>query len=139
MNAANSHAQPTKTLIVEGKTDRRRLRQVLAEPVEFILTYGTLGEEKIEELIRPLADLDDVYVLVDADDSGNKLRNILKQELPNARHLYTRKMYREVATTPPEFLAEVLHRAHFEVHPEWLEPLPPSQEEEEEEEEEEEA
>lgn len=117
-----------KIIIVEGKTDKKRLLQILAEPVEIICTYGTLSEEKIEELIRPLADEEDVYVLVDADDSGNKLRNQLKQELPNARHLYTRRMYREVATTPPEFLAEVLHRAHFEVHPDWLLPPQPPEE-----------
>jgi toprim domain protein len=113
-------AHPPKILIVEGKTDRLRLLQVLTEPVEFILTYGTMSDDKLEELIWPLVDEDDVYVLVDADDPGNKLRAILKRELPNARHLYTRRLYREVATTPLEHLAEILHRAHFEVREELL-------------------
>jgi toprim domain protein len=113
--------QARKVIIVEGKTDRKRLLQILAEPVEIICTYGTLSEEKIEELILPVQD-EDVYILVDADDSGNKLRNQLKQELPNARHLYTRKMYREVATTPLEYLAELLIKSHFEVREEFLFP-----------------
>jgi toprim domain protein len=109
-----------KVIIVEGKTDKKRLLQILAEPVEIICTYGTLSEGKIEKLIWPLQDEEDVYILVDADDSGNKLRSQLKRELPNARHLYTRKMYREVATTPAHFLAEVLHKAHFEIREEYL-------------------
>ncbi|PWK16391.1 hypothetical protein [Tumebacillus permanentifrigoris] len=117
-------SHPPKILIVEGKTDRQRLLQVLTEPVEFILTYGTMSDDKLEALIWPLADEEDVYVLVDADDPGNKLRSILKRELPNARHLYTRRLYREVATTPLEHLAEILHRVHFEVRAELLPKLP---------------
>lgn len=109
-----------KVIIVEGKTDRERLKQILAEPVEIVCTYGTMSEDKLEELIWPLADLDDVYILVDADDAGNKLRNQLKRELPNAVHLYTRRMFREVATTPNEFLAEVLAKHHFDVHEHFL-------------------
>lgn len=108
-----------KVIIVEGKKDKEKLLQILDEPVEIICTYGTLSDEKIEELILPLQD-EDVYILVDADEAGNKLRNRLKQELPNAKHLYTRRMYREVQNTPAEYLAEMLLNAHFEVRGEWL-------------------
>jgi toprim domain protein len=109
-----------KIIIVEGKTDKKVLLELLAEPVEIITTYGTLSDEKIEEWIWPLQDEDEVYILTDADDSGNKLRNQLKQELPNAYHLYTRKMYREVATTPLEHLIEILHKAHFVIKEHYL-------------------
>lgn len=108
-----------RIIIVEGKTDREKLLQILAEDVEIICTYGTLSDDKVEEIILPLID-EEVYVLVDADGAGNKLRQQLKRELPNAKHLYTRKMYREVATTPPEHLARILDDAHFEVHAEYL-------------------
>lgn len=108
-----------KVIIVEGKTDREKLLQILNEVVEIICTYGTLSDEKLEEFILPLQD-EEVYVLVDADGAGNKLRQQLKQELPNARHLYTRKMYREVATTPMDHLARILADAHFEIHEEYL-------------------
>ncbi|OFW81184.1 MAG: hypothetical protein A2201_13910 [Alicyclobacillus sp. RIFOXYA1_FULL_53_8] len=111
-----------KFIIVEGKTDRERLLEILAEPVTVVCTYGTLSYEKMEELIRPLQNADEVYVLVDADESGMKLRRQLRQELPNARHLYTRKMYREVARTPLEYLVKILHVAHIEVDPQWLIP-----------------
>ena len=111
-----------KVIIVEGKTDRERLLRVLVEQVEIICTYGTMSEEKLEELIWPLQDEDDVYILVDADEAGNKLRSQLKRELPNARHLYTRKMYREVASTPIEYLAEELKKHHFEIQEDCLPP-----------------
>ncbi|WP_025026885.1 toprim domain-containing protein [Caldalkalibacillus mannanilyticus] len=102
-----------KYLIVEGKTDKKRLEELLDEPVTIICTYGTLSEEKIEELILPLEE-EEVYILVDADEAGNKLRKQLKRELPNAKHLYTRKVYREVARTPIEHLVKILSDANFE-------------------------
>lgn len=110
----------SKVIIVEGKTDRERLLQILDEPVQIVCTYGTLSEAKIEDLIIPLQYEEDVYILVDADDSGNKLRKQLKRELPNAQHLYTRKTYREVATTPTEYLAELLMKEHFLIKEEYL-------------------
>ncbi|MCT8138513.1 hypothetical protein H1D32_12645 [Anaerobacillus sp. CMMVII] len=96
-----------KVLIVEGTSDRKRVKQVLAEPVDIICTYGTLSQEKLEELIYPIEDMD-VYILVDADESGDKLRKQLKRELPNAIHLYTDKVYGQVETTPYEYLTKVL-------------------------------
>jgi len=111
-----------KIILVEGKTDRVRLLQLLNEQVDIICTYGTLSDEKVEEIILPLQD-EEVYVLVDADDAGNKLRQQLKRELPNAKHLYTRKMYREVATTPLEHLAKILNDAHFDVDEQYLQDI----------------
>lgn len=114
-------ANAVKVIIVEGKTDKERIEQLIDEPVQIICTYGTLSYEKLEELIVPLQN-EDVYILVDADTPGMKLRNQLKQELPNATHLYTRRMYREVARTPRDFLAKVLMDAHFDVDDRWLFP-----------------
>ncbi|WP_018130885.1 toprim domain-containing protein [Effusibacillus pohliae] len=108
-----------KIIIVEGRKDKERLLRILNEPVEIICTYGTLSDQKIEEIIWPLQD-EEVYILVDADEAGNKLRSQLKRELPNAKHLYTRKIYREVQNTPLEYLAEILFNAHFEVDEDWL-------------------
>ncbi|MFC0557598.1 toprim domain-containing protein [Halalkalibacter alkalisediminis] len=102
-----------KVLIVEGTSDRKRVKQVLDEEVDIICTYGTLGEEKLETLILPIEDKE-VYILVDADESGESLRKQLKRELPNAVHLYTLKEYGQVETTPVHYLAQVL-RAHFNV------------------------
>lgn len=101
-------------IIVEGKTDKQRLLQILDEPVEIVCTNGTLGVDKLEELIANYSD-DEVCVLLDADDAGDKARRLFKQEFPNVRHLYTHRMYREVATTPLNVLARILEGAYFTV------------------------
>lgn len=102
-----------KVIIVEGTSDRKRVKVVLDEPVNVVCTYGTLSDEKLEALIFPIEN-SDVYILVDADDAGEKLRKQLKRELPNATHLYTQKDYGQVETTPLNYLAQVL-RGHFHV------------------------
>jgi toprim domain protein len=104
----------SKVIIVEGKTDKTQLEQVLDEPVVIVCTYGTLGLDRLEELIAKYSD-DEVYVLLDADDAGDKARRLFKREFVNVRHVYTHRMYREVATTPLHVLAQILDRAHFAV------------------------
>ncbi|AET67661.1 small primase-like protein with Toprim domain [Desulfosporosinus orientis DSM 765] len=103
-----------RVIIVEGKTDKQRLEQILDEPAEIVCTYGTLGSEKMEELIANYSE-DEVCVLLDADDAGDKARRLFKQEFPNVRHLYTHRMYREVATTPLPVLSKILEGAYFAV------------------------
>ncbi|GAE30460.1 toprim domain-containing protein [Alkalihalobacillus hemicellulosilyticus] len=102
-----------KVLIVEGSNDRKRVKKVLNETVTIVCTHGTLSNEKLEEIILPIEN-EDVYVLVDADESGEKIRKQLKHELPNAVHLYTLREYGQVETTPLAYLAQVL-RAYFQV------------------------
>ncbi|MDG5787120.1 toprim domain-containing protein [Evansella sp. AB-P1] len=101
-----------KVLIVEGTNDRKRVKQILDEPVDIICTNGTLSDEKLETIILSIEDRD-VYILVDADDAGEKLRKQLKRELPNATHLYTLKGYGQVETTPIDYLTELLNAYFF--------------------------
>jgi toprim domain protein len=103
-----------KVLIVEGKTDKERVLKLLQEPVKIICTNGTLGIEKLEELALSIEDKD-VYILVDEDKAGKKLRKNLQQELPHAEHLYINRVYKEVALTPLLQLAKVLMNAHFKI------------------------
>jgi toprim domain protein len=108
-----------KVILVEGRSDKQRILQLLAEPVEVICTNGTVSATRLEELLAPFDDMD-VYILVDADKSGEKLRALIKREFPEALHLYTETTYREVATTPLKFLANILLGANFEVKSEFL-------------------
>lgn len=103
-----------KVIIVEGKTDREQLLKVIDEPVEILCSNGTLSYEKLEEWAEWLEG-SEIYIFVDADDPGNKLRKQINQELPDVHHLYTHKMYRQIATTPVDVLAEILEHAHFAV------------------------
>lgn len=108
-----------KVIIVEGMTDKKRILQVINEPVEVICTYGTIGIERLDELLEQLFD-EDVYILVDADESGEKLRKMFKREFPEAKHIYIDKTYREVAAAPFTHLASVLLRANISVHAKFL-------------------
>ena len=109
-----------KVLIVEGKSDKNKVKRIVKEPVEIICTNGTISITKLDELIEFLENKD-VYILVDADFSGEKLRKQLKREFPQAEHLYIDRMYREVATAPVHHLATVLIGANIDVHTEFLE------------------
>ncbi|GGB36367.1 topoisomerase [Virgibacillus dakarensis] len=110
-----------KVIIVEGLTDKKQIKKVITEDVEIICTNGTLGVERFDELLYTY-DLDnkDVFILVDEDESGIKLRKQLARELPHAEHIYVNSEYREVATTPEQILATVLVSKRIAVNPIFL-------------------
>ena len=108
-----------KVIIVEGTTDKRKVKDIIKEPIEIICTNGTISITKMDELIDSLLERD-VYILVDADDAGEKLRKQFKREFPEAEHLYIDRMYKEVAAAPEYHLASVLICANIDVHKEFL-------------------
>lgn len=108
-----------KVMIVEGGSDRKRLQKVLAEPVEIICTNGTVSPYRVEEMLMPY-EACDLFVFLDADESGDKIRSLFKRYYPEAIHLYTERVYREVETTPYRVLAAILLSENFEVRPEFL-------------------
>ncbi|TFJ91757.1 toprim domain-containing protein [Lentibacillus salicampi] len=110
-----------KVIIVEGLTDKKQISKVIAEDAEIVCTNGTLGVEKFDELLEDY-DLDnrDVYILVDEDSSGIRLRHQLSRELPHAEQIYVSSDYREVAATPENILAANLAGKQIEVNPIFL-------------------
>jgi toprim domain protein len=108
-----------KVIIVEGKSDKKKVQEVVNEPVEIICTNGTIGLSRLDELVDTLYDKE-VFVLVDADDSGEKLRKQFKRELPEAKHIYIDRSYREVASAPENHVATVLLQANIHVHAKYL-------------------
>ncbi|MGG0717341.1 toprim domain-containing protein [Robertmurraya massiliosenegalensis] len=109
-----------KIIIVEGTSDKRKVKNIVKEPVEIICTNGTISISRLDELVDYISGKD-VYILVDADDAGEKLRRQFIRELPEVEHLYIDKMYREVASAPEHHLATVLLAANIDVHTEYLE------------------
>ncbi len=107
-----------KVLIVEGKADRFRLHPILAESVDIICTYGTISEYDLDELLEPY-ELEELYVFVDADFTGEQIRGLFQRNYPEATHLYTNEFYKEVELTPYRLLAEQLIQ-YFEIHEEFL-------------------
>ncbi|MEN1969756.1 toprim domain-containing protein [Lentibacillus sp. N15] len=110
-----------KVIIVEGLTDKKQINKVITEDLEIVCTNGTLGVERFDELLYTY-DLDnkDVFILVDEDESGIKLRKQLARELPHAKHLYVSSEFREVATTPEQVLATILAGKRIDVNPIFL-------------------
>lgn len=108
-----------RVLIVEGKSDKIKVETVMKDSIEIICTNGTISISKLDELIEYLFNKE-VYILVDSDDSGEKLRKQFKRELPEAEHLYIDKTYREVACAPEQHIATVLLGADIDVHADFL-------------------
>jgi len=110
-----------KVIIVEGKSDKKKIEPLLLDAVEIICTNGTVSAQKIEELVDEFGlDNKEVYILADADYAGEKLRKQFQRELPNAKHIYIDKVYREVATTPEYQLATALLSKNINVDPKFL-------------------
>mgnify|MGYP001944763484 CR=1 FL=1 len=110
-----------KVIIVEGLSDKRKIEEILNEDVTIICTNGTLSINRFDELLDMYnLDENDVYIFVDEDKSGLRLRKQLAKELPHAEHIYISKDYREVATTPYKILASLLVAKHFTVRPFYL-------------------
>ncbi|WP_077624922.1 toprim domain-containing protein [Sediminibacillus massiliensis] len=110
-----------KVIIVEGRTDKIQIEKIIDEQVQIICTNGTLGVERLEELLIEY-DLDnkEVYILVDEDNAGQKLRKQLSIELPHAEHIFVDKTFREVAATPESELAIALLSRRITVNPMYL-------------------
>ena len=108
-----------RILIVEGSSDRKRLLPLIAEPIKIICTNGTISAYELEELLAPYEDWE-LFVFVDADESGEKIRALFKREFPLAVHIYTEKVYKEVETTPNDVLVAALLHANIEVRSKFL-------------------
>ncbi|GAE92855.1 toprim domain protein [Gracilibacillus boraciitolerans JCM 21714] len=113
--------QEKKVIIVEGRTDKDKVAKLLDEDVEIVCTNGTINVERLENLIE-VFDMDyrDVFILVDEDNAGKKLRKQLSKELPHAVHIYIDKSYREVAATPESALAVALVSSQIMINPIYL-------------------
>ncbi len=108
----NTHTEVMTLLhiIVEGKNDRSKLRRLLQPEVEILCTFGTLNSQKLEKL-RKQVGRDDVYLFLDNDSSGRKIRAVLSDTFPDATHMYTRRGYAGVEGTPDEYVTQQLEKA----------------------------
>ncbi|GAA0136542.1 hypothetical protein YSY43_33830 [Paenibacillus sp. YSY-4.3] len=100
-------------IIVEGKNDRSRLRRVLSEEITILCTFGTLNSLKLESLRQQIKD-DEVFLFMDNDSSGKRIRGILRDAFPDAGQIYTRRGYAGVEGTPEEYLIAQLEKAGLE-------------------------
>lgn len=101
-----------KVIIVEGKSDKKRVQQVIAEPVNIICAHGTMSIDKLDDMIESLYDKQ-VFVLADSNDEGDRIRNWFKRYLSESEHIFIDKTYCQVANCPKQYLAHVLSKHGF--------------------------
>lgn len=77
-------------IVVEGKDDTRRLKEVLGQ-VDTIETIGSAIDEKILEQIAFAQEKRGVIVLTDPDFPGEQIRKKIMQAVPNAKHAFLTK------------------------------------------------
>ncbi|KRK95358.1 ribonuclease M5 [Levilactobacillus acidifarinae DSM 19394] len=76
-------------LVVEGKDDTKAInRAVNADTIE---TRGSAIDEDTLALIEKLADQRGVIIFTDPDFSGEKIRKIVAEAVPNAKHAFLPK------------------------------------------------
>ena len=107
-------AMINKVIVVEGKSDKKRVQEVLLEPVEIICTHGTMGIEKLDNMIEYLYDKQ-VYILVDSDAEGRKIRKWFTTYLSERIDIFIDTNYSEVARCPRDYLSNVLQHFGFKV------------------------
>ncbi|MFD1178176.1 toprim domain-containing protein [Paenibacillus puldeungensis] len=103
----------TISIIVEGKNDRSKLRRLLDEDVRIFCTFGTLNTDKLEALRKQVKE-DELFLFLDNDPSGKKIRGILRDAFPDATQIYTRRGYAGVEGTPDEYVIAQLEKAGLE-------------------------
>lgn len=108
-----------KIIVVEGKADKQRLLHIISEPVEVICTHGTISPYHLEELLSPYED-EEIFIFMDMDFEGERIRHAIVALFPHAKHLYTDVIYIEVERTPFKLLATILSIAHIQVYTEFL-------------------
>lgn len=107
-------AMVSKVIVVEGKSDKKKLQEVLSEPVHIICTNGTMGISKLDAMLEELIG-HKVYIMTDADKAGKTIRSWFKRHLSESRHIYIDPKYCEVGRCPNDYLAKVLMKHEFEV------------------------
>lgn len=103
-----------KVIVVEGKSDKKRVKEVLNEPVDIICTHGTMSIEKMDNMLETLYDKQ-VYILVDADTEGRHIRKWFSKYLSERIDIFVDSTYTEVARCPRDYLSNVLGRFGFNV------------------------
>jgi ribonuclease M5 len=76
-------------VVVEGKTDTQVLKQLF--DVETIETHGLGLDDKTLEYIKEVNETRGVIVLTDPDYPGTKIRNMIKEAVPNCKHAFVNR------------------------------------------------
>ncbi|MEG1565545.1 MAG: ribonuclease M5 [Bacilli bacterium] len=76
-------------LIVEGTSDVNYLSSFI--DAEFIITNGSEVSQKTINTIKTLSQNHDIIVFTDPDGPGKRIRDIITQNVPQAKHAFVKK------------------------------------------------
>lgn len=79
---------PTEVIVVEGKSDTRRLIEVYTEDIKTIETGGSALDESIYPVLQKAYETFGLIIFTDPDYSGLRIRRILEKKFPDAKHAY---------------------------------------------------
>ncbi|WP_124058200.1 ribonuclease M5 [Vaginisenegalia massiliensis] len=79
---------PREIIIVEGRDDTKRLIETFGPQVKTIETGGSALSRKVQAEIKALAADYEFIILTDPDYQGQRLRNLLSQLVPQAKHAF---------------------------------------------------
>ncbi len=78
-----------EVIVVEGKDDTKRIRAAVnADTIE---TRGSAVDEDTLALIEKVAQSRGIIIFTDPDFSGEKIRKIVTEVVPNAKHAFLKK------------------------------------------------
>ena len=74
-------------IVVEGRDDTRRLKEVFPE-IETIETNGSAIDDETLALIKKASELREVIVFTDPDYPGQRIRSIIQEAIPTVSHAF---------------------------------------------------
>lgn len=105
---------PIQCFIVEGKSDKQKLKHILPEHAIILCTNGTISEDDLLNLVEPF-EMHEFVTLFDADKNGEKLRKLMNRIYPEATQLKIPSEYKEVAETPEHIIRTLLKKEKIKV------------------------
>lgn len=79
-----------KVIIVEGKNDMHRVKQVLPDAY-VLITNGSAISEEFLKLVEDLSRESEIVLVLDPDYSGEVIRKKITSVVPNASHIFFNK------------------------------------------------
>ncbi len=79
-----------EALVVEGKYDKNKLKQLVDAPVFTTEGFGVMGDKAMLGFLRTVTETRGLIILTDSDGAGFVIRNYLKGALPKdkVKHAY---------------------------------------------------
>lgn len=101
--------------IVEGKSDKEKVKPIVPNDAIILCTNGTISEDDLLELVEPY-EMYELFTLFDADKNGEKLRKLMRKVYPEAIQIEIPINYKEVAETPTHILKDLLKKQKIKVN-----------------------